>query len=203
MNGSDKAALELEALERAENAEQSGGRQVWEQRRGESPKAFHAFQIYLGLADKRTLAKVAEMLGCSSTNVERWARKWSWTQRTYEYDLVEEEKFREQTARDRLAHRRRQIVIGQQLQSVAVAGLNEWRARLEQKIPLGLAPSELALLLKLGDEMESRGLGDDGKSPEFTRITVNIGEYKDEDQGENQNPATIQGGGEAIVEKAN
>ena len=176
MSDIHKAKLELDALERAENAEQSGRRQVWERWSNESPKAYHAFQIYLGLAEKRTLAKVAEMLGCSSTNVERWARRWSWTQRVYEYDLVQEEKFRQQTSRDRLAHHRRQMQIGQALQSVAVAGLRELQARVEQKLPLNLDPAQVALLLKLGDELESRGLGEDSRATKYTRIQVILGD---------------------------
>ena len=174
INDSDRARLELDALERAETADQSGKRQVWERMPGESPKAFHAFSLYLNLAERRTLAKVAEMLGCSSTNIERWARRWAWTQRTYESDLVQEERFREQTVRDRTAHRRRQITIGQHLQSVALAGLSELRSKLEQKLPLNLTPEQIATLMKLGDEIESRGLGQDDAASRYTRITVNL-----------------------------
>jgi hypothetical protein len=176
MSDIDKVEAEFEAIERAERAERSARRQVWEQQVGESPKAWNAFRIYRDLMEKRTLAKVAETLGCSSTNVERWARRWAWTQRTYEFDLVQEERFREQTIRDRLAHHRRQIQIGQALQSVAVAGLRELQARLEQKLPLNLDPSEIAAFQKLGDDLETRGLGEDreGNGGKFTRIVVNI-----------------------------
>jgi hypothetical protein len=176
MNGSDKAGRELDALDRAENAEQGSRRQLWDRQPGESPKAFNAFRLYRDAMEKRTLAKVAETLGCSSTNVERWARRWAWTQRTYEFDLVEEEKFREQMARDRVAHRRRQIQIGQAVQIVAVAGLREWQMKLDQKLPLNLDPDEVAKLLKLGDELETRGLGEDQGAGRFTRIIVNLGE---------------------------
>jgi hypothetical protein len=187
MSDIDKVEAEFEAIERAERAERSARRQVWEQQVGESPKAWNAFRIYRDLMEKRTLAKVAETLGCSSTNVERWARRWAWTQRTYEFDLVQEERFREQTIRDRLAHHRRQIQIGQALQSVAVAGLRELQARLEQKLPLNLDPSEIAAFQKLGDDLETRGLGEDreGNGGKFTRIVVNISDAEpipDEEQ---------------------
>jgi len=173
-NDSDKAKLELEALERAETAEQRGRRQVWEQQVGESPRAFFAFRLYRDLTEKRTLAKVAQTLGCSSTNVERWARRWNWVNRSYEFDLVEEERLRQQMSRERIAHRRRQIQIGQALQSVAVAGLREWQARLEQRLPLNLLPDQIATLLKLGDDLEARGLGEDEGAGRFTRIVVNL-----------------------------
>jgi hypothetical protein len=179
MTDIDKAEAELEALDRAETAEQSGKRQVWEQQVGESPKAFHAFRIYRDLMEKRTLAKVAETLGCSSTNVERWARRWAWTQRCYEFDLVEEEKFREQTARDRMAHRRQQIQLGTVLTNIAAHSLREFQQRIEQHLPLNFDPAQVAALLKLGDEMKSRGLGEDKGAGNYTRINVILGDAPD------------------------
>lgn len=176
MSDIHKAKLELEALERAENAEHTGRRQVWERMVGESARAYAAFSKYRDMASARTMAKVATMSQCSPQNIHRWARRWNWTSRVYAFDVVEEEKFREQTARDRVAHRRRQIQIGQIAQSVAVAGLRELQARLEQKLLLNLAPSEVAILLKLGDELESRGLGEDGTATKYTRIQVILGD---------------------------
>ena len=67
-----------------------------------------------------------------------------------------------------------QIQIGQALQSVAVAGLREWQARLEQRLPLNLLPDQIATLLKLGDDLEARGLGEDEGAGRFTRIVVNL-----------------------------
>ena len=171
-----KADAEMDAIERAEAAELRGSRQVWEQLPGESPKAFHAFRLYRDLMEKRTLAKVAETLGCSSTNVERWARRWAWTQRCYEFDLVQEEEFRKQTARDRMAHRRQQIQFGTVLQNIAAHALREMQQKIEQQLPLGFDPAQVAALLKLGDEMKSRGLGEDkAGAGRYTRINVIIG----------------------------
>jgi hypothetical protein len=171
-----KADAELDAIERAEAAAQSGSRQVWERMPRESAKAFAAFAKYRDLSTARTMKKVAEMSQCSAQNIHRWARRWVWTHRAAQFDIVEEEKFREQAARDRLDHRRRQVRIGQAMQSVAVAGLRELQAKLEQKLPLNLAPSEVALLQKLGDDLESRGLGEDNRGAgRYTRINVIIG----------------------------
>lgn len=175
---SDKARTdaEMDAIERAEAADRHGGRQLWEQLPRESPKAFHAFRLYRDLMEKRTLAKVAETLGCSSTNVERWARKWAWTQRCYEFDLVQEEEFRKQTARDRMAHRRQQVQLGTVLQNIAAHALREMQQKIEQELPLGFDPAQVAALLKLGDEMKSRGLGEDkAGAGRYTRINVIIG----------------------------
>ena len=170
MNG-DSDKNYFEALEAAEKAGQSGKAQPWERQLGETSKSFAAFQKYLNLSSRRTLGRVAEMSGCSAQNIERWSRKWSWVARVQAYDVIEEQKFREQTCRDRLAHSRRQIAIGQSLQSVAVAGVRELQDRLTQKLPLNLTPIELAALLKLGDELESRGLGT-SREGRFTRINV-------------------------------
>jgi len=175
----NKARLEMEALERAESAEQTGRRQLWERQPGESPKAFHAFRLFRDLAEKRTLAKVAQTLGCSSTNVERWARRWAWTQRTYEFDLVQEEEWRQQAARDRIAMRRRQIALGQALQGVAAYGLREWQDRIAEKLPLHMRPDEIATLLKLGNELEAKGHGEEKDGGRFTRIVVNFNTLTD------------------------
>ena len=67
------------------------------------------------------------MSGWSTQNIERWSRRWAWTHRVYLFDCAEEEKWREQSARDRVAHRRRQVQLGQAIQSVAAHGLAEWQ----------------------------------------------------------------------------
>jgi hypothetical protein len=179
-NDTDKAALELEALDRAETADRSGKRQVWERMVGESAKAYMAFAAFRDLAEKRSFVRVAEMLGCSPQNVERWARRWNWLDRVYEHDLVEEEKINRQMSRDRMAHRRRQITIGQHFQSVAIAGLRELQAKIEQKLPLGLDPVQIAALQKIGDQLESAGLGQDREAAKYTRIVVSLGDQLDD-----------------------
>src|ERR1035437_7766264 len=101
MSSTDKARLELEALERAENAEQTGKRQLWQRQVGETTKSYAAFCKYRDLAERRTMAKVAEMSGCSTQNIERWARRWAWTHRVAEYDLVQEEEWQGQAGAEK------------------------------------------------------------------------------------------------------
>ncbi|MFZ0418416.1 MAG: hypothetical protein WAM04_09930 [Candidatus Sulfotelmatobacter sp.] len=190
-----KADLELDAIERAEAADQSGKRQVWERMPRETARAYGAFVRFRDLAEKRSFVRVAELLGCTPQNVERWARRWNWLNRCYEHDLVQEERFREQTARDRVAHHRRQIQIGQAVQSVAVAGLREWQARLEQGLPLNLAPEQLAVLLKFGDQLESSGLGEDkAGAGRYTRIIVNFGVEEAPPDASEARPAALSDG---------
>jgi hypothetical protein len=181
MNDIEKADAELDALDRAKNAEQGGKRQVWERQAGESAKAYAAFAKYRDMSAARTMAKVAEMSQCSAQNIHRWARRWFWTQRCYEFDLVEEEKFREQTARDRMAHRRQQIQLGTVLTNIAAHSLREFQQRIEQQLPLNFDPAQVAALLKLGDEMKSRGLGEDKGGGKYTRINVVLGTAPDID----------------------
>jgi hypothetical protein len=180
MSSIDKSRLELEALERAESAEQAGRPQLWQRQPGESAKAYSAFSKYRDLAERRTMAKVAEMSGCSSQNIERWARRWAWTHRVAEYDLVQEEEWQRQASRDRVAMRRRQIAIGQTLQSVAVYAVREWQQKIEQKLPLNLDPIEVVGIMKLGNELEAKGHGEEKDGGRFTKIVVTIGELSDE-----------------------
>lgn len=176
---------DFETIESAENAERAGHRQVWDRLDGETAKAFSAFQKYLNLAERRTLAKVAEMSHCSNQNIERWSRRWCWVNRVQAFDVIEEEKTREQLCRDRMAMRRRQIQIGMAMQTVAVAGLREWQERIEQKLPLNLSPEQIAQLVKVGSELERLGHGEE-KDHRYTRIIVNLGEHRYEGEGEEE-----------------
>jgi len=186
---SDKAKsdAELQALDRADAAEQSGKRQIWERLPSETAKAYEAFRKYRDLASKRTLREVAQMSGCSAQNIERWSRRWNWVHRSREFDLFEEEKFREQTARDRMAHRRQQVQLGTVLTNIAAHSLREMQRKIEMKLPLGFDPAQVAALLKLGDELKGRGLGEDREgASRFTRIVVSLGDAEPIDE-----PATI------------
>jgi hypothetical protein len=177
-NGNGNANFdELKVIEAAENADQTGRRQLWERQVGESPKAYNAFVKYRDLAERRTMAKVAQELGCSSTNVERWARRWCWTQRTYAYDLVEEEKWREQASRDRVQMRRRQIALGQSLQAIGAHAVRELQSKIAAGTPLNIGPDEITNLLKTGADIEGRGMGGENAS-KFTRIVVNMGRHR-------------------------
>jgi len=176
-----KADAEMDALERAETAEQRGTRQVWDRMPGESAKAFAAFVRYRDLAEKRTMAKVGQMSGCSTQNIERWGRRWNWVSRCYEYDLVQEEEFRKQTARDRMAHRRQQLQLGTVLTNIAAHSLREMQVKIEQQLPLGFDPAQVAALLKLGDDLKSKGLGEDRAGGKYTRINVILGTAPDID----------------------
>jgi hypothetical protein len=50
----------------------------FEQRTGESDKAFAAFSVYLSMGAERSLAGVGRKLGKSEGLMERWSRKFDW-----------------------------------------------------------------------------------------------------------------------------
>lgn len=186
-----------DALENAETAEQMGKRQLWDRQVGESTRAYFAFVKYRDLAERRTMKKVAEMLQCSEQNIARWAQRWSWTHRAAEFDRVEEEKWREQTSRDRVQMRRRQIALGQQLQAVAAHGLQEWRLRIAAGQALSLSANEIATLMEVGSKLEQNGVGDE-KDRQYTKIVVSLGTYEYPDEQDDGN--TIDGGNHAGAE---
>ena len=53
----------------------------FEQLPKESNKAFAAFSLYLGLGPERSLAEVGQKLGKSVVILQRWSRRFGWTER--------------------------------------------------------------------------------------------------------------------------
>jgi hypothetical protein len=100
-------------------------------------------------------------------------------QRTYGYDLVQEEEWQRQASRNRIQMRRRQIQLGQVLQSVAAYAVRGWQQRIEQQLPLDIRPDEVLAMLKLGNELEAKGHGEEKDGGRFTRINVVIGTATD------------------------
>ncbi len=61
--------------------EPARGALLFERQRGESSKAFAAFECYLGLGVKRTQAAVVKQQGACRHRVEVWSRKYRWRER--------------------------------------------------------------------------------------------------------------------------
>src|SRR5947207_3744819 len=59
---------------------------AFEQQPKESEKAFAAFSLYLSMGVKRSLAKTAEKLGRSKVMMEKWSRRWAWSERVAAYN---------------------------------------------------------------------------------------------------------------------
>ena len=164
---------DLQTIEAAENAERDGRRQLWERQVGESTKAYSAFQKYLNLSSRRTLREVAELSHCSGQNIARWSRRWFWVARVQAYDVIEEEKFREQMSRDRLSMRRRQIALGIACQNIAAHGVREFQAKVASGQALNLGAQEIKDLLAIGSQLEGKGMGEQ-KDSRYTKIVVHF-----------------------------
>jgi hypothetical protein len=161
--------------------ESKGQRKIWDRLDGESTAAYAAFCAYRDMGTDRSLVKVSQKVGKNRTLMERWSCSWNWQNRVWEFDAAEDERSREQLVRDRLAMRKRQIVLGQALQSVASYGLREWQQKIERGEALNMTPHEICSLMELGAELEAHAMGDE-KDHRYTRIVVNFGthEYDDE-----------------------
>lgn len=55
---------------------------AWERQEDESARAYEAFAVYRDMGPERSLAKVAEMVGKSTAQMEKWSRRHSWVDRT-------------------------------------------------------------------------------------------------------------------------
>jgi len=136
----------------------------WEKQRGESAKAFAAFQIYRDLGSRRSHIKVEEALketrAAGPAMVRDWSTRWSWVERVDAYD-------REQDRKARLDHdqalsdaRRTQAMAG----TLALgAGLRRLRGDDSTEVqPLDLNEldaRDVARLMETGAKLQLSGLG--------------------------------------------
>jgi len=58
---------------------------AFEQKPGESERAFAAFRAYLELGPDRSLSAVGAKLGKGKRQMEKWSRRWSWAERVTAY----------------------------------------------------------------------------------------------------------------------
>jgi len=182
--------------------------QSWERRRDESLRAFGAFKLYLH-SETRRLAEVAEKLvpACSVPNVARWSSRYSWPQRAWAFDKEEDRKQQEHQARDRMSASKRHLKIAQELQSVALHGLLEYKAKIAAGTPLNMAPNEIKDMLGEAIKLERLVLGTEKDRKQYTEIRVFLGRHRyenEKDDGEEQqyeewmpNPSREDTGGDA------
>lgn len=169
-------------LDSPQTAPPADRREPWERTATESSKAFEAFKIYRDL-EKRMFTKVAERLNCAVSNVTRWALHYRWKDRVLDYDIREDELHREAMARGRREMRERHVKLGMLPQSISAHALAEWQAKLAAGTQLNLSAGEITQLMEVGSKLERPARGEDRDS-KFTKIIVNIGEYKDEQEYE-------------------
>jgi len=129
---------------------------AWERKTGESGPAFQAFCLYLGLPYSeeptgRSLAKVGQKLGKSTTLMERWSTAHEWQERCREYD--------NEIQREELEARKVAVKAMQQ-EHIATARkmIEQARAALEKLEPEDMKPRNILDFLKVGMELERRAL---------------------------------------------
>jgi hypothetical protein len=161
-------------------------RRSWDRQLHESKRAWSAFQSYRDSADRK-LKTVAESLSpkCSVQNVSRWSVRHNWQQRSADYDSHLDEEQRSELSRGRVARRRKQLQFASALQSIAASALRQIQARIEQRLPVDMAPEQVAGFLKLADQLEASAYGPE-KENRWTKIVVQIGEYPSEQAYEDE-----------------
>ena len=164
------------ADENPQTIEPARTRQPWDRRPDESKRAWTAFCLYRDSADRK-LAGVAKALvpPCSTANIGRWVSRHQWQQRASDWDCHVDEEQRAELSRGRVARRRRQLQLASALQSCAAAALREIQSKIEQRLPLGWAPEQIAGLVKVADQLEASAFGEE-REHRWTQIRVVLGD---------------------------
>lgn len=161
---------------------------LWDRQPGESLKAFDAFVRFRDMGPRRLLRDVALELHCSGANVRRWAARWFWHNRVAAFEEHLDREKQEEMRRGRVEMAERQREEGQMLQSLAMDGVAELKRRRDAGLPLGMKPSEIAILAKYGAEMERTAVGE-GVHASPGKVDVVI--YPISDDNEPLPPETI------------
>ena len=138
----------------------------WERQPTETARQFGFFRVYRDLPVlRRSLAKVAEQLGCSQTYVQRLSSRNHWTERVGAFDAAQdraEQKLREPQIREM---RKRHAEL-------AAAALERAREGLESLDPHSMRAADIARLLEVAGRLErvSRGVLDE--PPEYQPTQV-------------------------------
>src|ERR1039458_7364408 len=155
----------------------------WERKRNESPRAYQAFQLYLH-AEKRKLADVGAALtpACSAANVARWSTRHNWQARAWAFDKEADRIQQEQEARDRSASRKRHLAISQEMQSLALRGLLEWKGKAASGGALNMSFGEIENMLTEAVKLERLVLGVEKDRGRFSEFRIFFGTAYNEDE---------------------
>ena len=151
---------EIDGIEPSQPVATVEPRQPWDKQPDESAKAFDAFCRFRD-AEKRSFKSTADLLNCSTQNVWQWATRHNWKLRADAWDIEQDRLQRAAFARDRTRMRERHLQVARSMLGVAAHGLREWQMKIEQGLPLGLQPEQIALLTKCAVDLEARTIGMD------------------------------------------
>src|SRR5262249_27838418 len=126
---------------------------VYERQPGESRQALAAFIAYRDLGPARSLAKVGQKLGKSTTLMERWSARWRWTARAAAWDeeLDRQARAAQVAAVKEMAERH--VKLAKSLQFRAIERLNTLD-------PNELSPSEVLRYIVEAVKLERLAMGE-------------------------------------------
>ena len=151
---------------------------AWEMQPNESRRAYGAFLIYRD-SESRRLSEVAAKLvpSCSTANVARWSSRHRWQQRAWVWDKEQDRIQQAQQARDRSTARKRHLAIAQEMQSIALHGLLELKAKVAAGTALNMTSGEVENMLTEAIKLERLTLGVEKDRRELAEIRIFIGEH--------------------------
>jgi len=124
----------------------------WERLVGEGTKRFEAFAKYRDMGPERSLAKVAQALGKTTSLMERWSAEDSWVHRVTAWDEEQDRIWRGQQVSYRREVGRRQLRIANAMQGQLVNRLAELDVST-------LGPADLARWLEVTSKVQRQALG--------------------------------------------
>ncbi|HEU5032670.1 MAG TPA: hypothetical protein VFV01_47660 [Spirillospora sp.] len=123
----------------------------WERQPDETPQAFEAFARYRDMPGRRSMDRVAKELHKSHALMGRWSVRHRWVERAAAFDAAEDEAWREEVRRTRVALARKHAAVGAAMLTKAVA-------RLQSINPDTLSPNELERWMRTATEIEARAM---------------------------------------------
>ncbi len=130
----------------------------WERQNGETSRQFAAYQIYRDMHPTvRSLAKVGEQLGQSSTYIERLSAQWKWVDRTESWD---EERDRQR--RVRLLNQQEEME--KQHLEIASTALSKISRRLQDLEPADIGPQHLPKLWEMAARAQQMVFGESSEA---------------------------------------
>lgn len=105
-----------------------GDNKPWEQREGESAKAFEAFETYRKMGASRSLRAVGQKLGKSTALMERWSRTYGWVERAAAYELDVQRKAHATAVKKARKMAERHIDLAVKMQEKALEALEQMSA---------------------------------------------------------------------------
>ena len=126
--------------------------QPWERQPTDTDKAWEAFEIYRSLGANRSLLKVGQQLGKSTTLLSRWSSRHDWTLRAAAWDRYQARTINMRVLQGTAEMRERQAVLAMRIEETAQKRILDMTP---EEIAL-LSPMEVCALLKVAGEMERR-----------------------------------------------